>query len=299
MSEVRPIYQVVSDFNSLYEEDLNTSNHPSVYIDEGTYELLILRNLEVKEEGLNINANGFLIVGADVYFYQREERGLYLLEKGFQGLYLFLMRLYQKNHSIVKMYSQQVDELEDDLYDRDFPGYFMDIWFDLKKDMARVQRYYEHNIQVFVNFLNKHKKSKPFPTSEFKDIKETIYTHMALVNTMEKKLDGLHHYYNSIKQDRLNKNIYILTLISAVFLPLNLIVGFFGMNTSGLFFTDGHDGTTQVFIILLSVTLAAFLSLPLLRFIDRTLLRFFLGRTNIYKKISKQIKEVGDLFRVK
>ena len=55
----------------------------------------------------------------------------------------------------------------------------------------------------------------------------------------------------------MNHIIYTLTIISAIFLPLNLIVSFFGMNTSGLPFTGGSSGTfvvTGLMIIILVAT---------------------------------------------
>lgn len=55
--------------------------------------------------------------------------------------------------------------------------------------------------------------------------------------------------------------IYILTIISAVFLPLNLVVGFFGMNTSGLPFTDSEtNGTLNVVYLMSSLSLLTFVS---------------------------------------
>jgi magnesium transporter len=52
----------------------------------------------------------------------------------------------------------------------------------------------------------------------------------------------------------MNRSIYLLTIVSAVFLPLNLVVGFFGMNTGSLPFTaDG--GTYAVVMILSSISL--------------------------------------------
>jgi magnesium transporter len=45
----------------------------------------------------------------------------------------------------------------------------------------------------------------------------------------------------------MNRSIYILTIISVIFLPLNLVVGFFGMNTGGLPFQHAM-GTMDAFI---------------------------------------------------
>jgi magnesium transporter len=42
--------------------------------------------------------------------------------------------------------------------------------------------------------------------------------------------------------------MFIFTIISAVFLPLSLVTGFFGMNTGGLPFTE-ENGTLKVTII--------------------------------------------------
>jgi magnesium transporter len=40
--------------------------------------------------------------------------------------------------------------------------------------------------------------------------------------------------------------MYLLTVISAIFLPLTLVTGIFGMNTGGLPFTDDPNGTLKV-----------------------------------------------------
>jgi magnesium transporter len=49
----------------------------------------------------------------------------------------------------------------------------------------------------------------------------------------------------------MNRIIYILTIISAIFLPLNLVVGFFGMNTTSLPFTKHAGGTYNVVLIMI------------------------------------------------
>ena len=60
----------------------------------------------------------------------------------------------------------------------------------------------------------------------------------------------------------MNKMIYILTIISAVFLPLNLLVGFFGMNTSGLPFTTPEvNGTLNVIFLMFILVLPTFMAI--------------------------------------
>ena len=64
----------------------------------------------------------------------------------------------------------------------------------------------------------------------------------------------------------MNKNIYYLTLLSGVFLPLTLVSGFFGMNTGGLPFTEDADGTLKVVIISLILEVVVFLPFIFLNF---------------------------------
>ena len=69
------------------------------------------------------------------------------------------------------------------------------------------------------------------------------------------KLDYLYNFYNVRTNEKMNRLIYLLTIISAVFLPLNLAVGFFGMNTGGLPFTEGSSGTLNAVLLMGSLIL--------------------------------------------
>ncbi len=42
---------------------------------------------------------------------------------------------------------------------------------------------------------------------------------------------------------RTNQNLYVLSILSALLLPATLVTGFFGMNTGGLPFAEGREGT--------------------------------------------------------
>ena len=63
----------------------------------------------------------------------------------------------------------------------------------------------------------------------------------------------------------MNRLIYLLTIISAIFLPLNLLVGFFGMNTSDLPFAQGDGGTYKAIALMLFLLMGAVGTVWLLR----------------------------------
>ena len=58
----------------------------------------------------------------------------------------------------------------------------------------------------------------------------------------------------------MNRNVYYLTIISGIFLPLTLVTGFFGMNTGGMPLSDDPHGTLKV--VALSLVLELLFILP-------------------------------------
>ena len=51
---------------------------------------------------------------------------------------------------------------------------------------------------------------------------------------MEARVNDLHAYYQMAGSDRVEKRLRILTIVSAITLPLGLIAGLLGMNVGGL-----------------------------------------------------------------
>ena len=51
---------------------------------------------------------------------------------------------------------------------------------------------------------------------------------------MEAHVNDLHAYYQMAGSDRVEKRLHILTIVSAITLPLGLIAGLLGMNVGGL-----------------------------------------------------------------
>ncbi|EAI4303712.1 hypothetical protein A0U16_07855 [Campylobacter lari] len=73
------------------------------------------------------------------------------------------------------------------------------------------------------------------------------------------RLESIYTYINTVRNEKINKNIYFLSIMSAIFLPLNLIVGFFGMNTKNLFLSENDYGTYYILAVILSIFFILFL----------------------------------------
>lgn len=73
------------------------------------------------------------------------------------------------------------------------------------------------------------------------------------------RVDTLYALTSAIKNEKMNKSIYLLSILSSIFLPLNLIVGFFGMNTNNLFFKDSPYGTLYIFSLICCILIVGFI----------------------------------------
>ncbi|MCB0348264.1 MAG: hypothetical protein KDD37_05485 [Bdellovibrionales bacterium] len=280
-------------------EMLSATESFSAFEDYTDFKILLIRRVQFESGRLGFKSEFFLLKDKDAFYYDRGSRTFSKLSKSYIELVRLLDEYYKNNQKIITAYSGQVEKLETDLFNRNLGSLFMDMWFDLKKDLSKLENYYYRNGIVYHEFLKvmdtyfgKHK-------DEFKDIEDSIQFQSSNISTLKSRLDGVHHYYDSIKSDRLNKTLLMLTIISGVFLPLNLIVGFFGMNTSGLFFANDPSGTENVLLILVVVLLVCALGIQILHLIDRFVLRFILGRYNFYKNISNRVEELSERFRVK
>jgi magnesium transporter len=275
-------------------EMLASPDQYSVFEDYGDFQILLMRRIDFAKNELNFKAEFFVLKVNSVFYFDREAQSFVQLKKSYLDLVQKLDSFYRNNQKIINAYTSQVEKLEDDLFDRNLSGFFMDIWFDLKRDLSKLENYYYRIGIVYHEFLRISAPQFGKYKDEFKDIEDGIQFHSSNINTLKSRLDGVHHYHDSIKSDRLNKTLLMLTVISGIFLPLNLIVGFFGMNTTGLYFADEASGTQKVVILLVAVMCVCVLGLQVVRLINRYLLQYILGRYNFYKNISAHVDEISE-----
>mgnify|MGYP000011775486 FL=1 len=110
--------------------------------------------------------------------------------------------------------------------------------YEIRKFQNKISHFYEALVicQTEQPALKKQLKNYTYEAGLFKN----VVTEYAPTD------EDIYAHIQGIKNDKINRNIYILTMISALLLPLNFITSFFGMNTSGLFLSEYKNATTIV-----------------------------------------------------
>jgi magnesium transporter len=187
---------------------------------------------------------GFILTKEHSYFYNREKASFEKLEGLFMGPYHLVDKIIDKLLKSFLKYQESILDMEETLYANTAGKNFLNNWLVIKLEVLRIERILLKLTQTMDELLEYYKEQSDFPINNYVDIHEHIDRTTRSATLQLSKLDDLYSFYNAKSNDKMNKMIYILTIISAIFLPLNLMVGFFGMNTSGLPFAEGTNGTS-------------------------------------------------------
>jgi magnesium transporter len=239
-------------------EDIQNPEHPSDFTVVNDHCMLILRLPELQENSIKIISYAFIVQGDTCYLFNREKNDFDKIGS-LEDMNQFLDVKTEKLIKEIKQYYIEIDYLEDSLYEHTNNDNFMSQWLTYKKDLSLVHRLIFHAALSFDLFIKYNKKFATFEELAYADLHE----HMERIRDLSKaaldKLDHLYDFYRAKVDEKMNKNIYYLTVLSGVFLPLTLVSGFFGMNTGGLPFTEDSNGTLKVVLISLVLEIIIFL----------------------------------------
>lgn len=238
--------------DNLHLEDLRNELHPSIFDDNEEYNMLIVR-LPVITEVLNSRVIGFILTEQDSYMYNKDTKTFEELSGKFEGPYKIIDKLTDRVLKSFIKYQDNIADMEELLYENSMKENFMHQWLTLKLDILRIERILLRTAGVIDDFMEYYKDVPEFPMNHYIDIHEHMERTMRSATLQLSRLDYLHSFYNAKSNEKMNRILYILTIISAVFLPLNLVVGFFGMNTSGLPLTQAASGTYYAISIMISL----------------------------------------------
>jgi len=244
--------------DALHLEDLTNESHPSIFDDNEGYNVLIVR-LPVISSELGARSLGFVFTENNSYFYEKEKKEFKEFDNVFSSPYSIIDKAVDRVLKSFSKYQEKILDMEESLYENKTNKDFLHSWLEIKLEILRIERILIRTANTMEEFIDFYTNAENFPINNYMDIHEHIERTMRSATLQLSKLDYLYSFYNAKSNDKMNKMIYILTIISAIFLPLNLVVGFFGMNTTSLPFSTGENGTyyaTSIIITLIISTSA-------------------------------------------
>lgn len=251
--------------NAFHLKDINNNLHPSVFFRHEDYDLFILRIPKIIDGKLIPVSKAFVITDNSYYYYDKDKSEFIDLIDA-KGFYKYLNQEIDSIMQMVNDYLTETEDIEDSFYEGKVIKNFNKQWTIYKNELIKINRILSKAIEVFSILIYNYKNEDDYLERNFEDMHEHLSRAHRSCGMMLEKLDALHNSYIIENNEQMNRTVYILTLLSGIFLPLNLIVGFFGMNTTSLPFTQGNDGTFSVINILI---FSALISTILVLFIKK------------------------------
>lgn len=240
-------------------EDLQNPKHPSVFASHPEYDLFIMRLPLLVEDELIVESFGFVVTDEMSFYYDKGSDSFHPFDDKYLGLHGKLDTVVDKLLLNIADCDETVGSMEDALYDNTTGHDYIEQWFDMKKNISRMERILYKSLAVLRQKVSYFKTDPEFPETNFLDLLEHVDRAHRYSAMLVSKLDNIYNFYNTRTNEKTNSTVYVLTVISAVFLPLNLVVGFFGMNTSGLPFVEGASGTFNVVLLMVSLLVSLML----------------------------------------
>jgi len=231
--------------NKFLIEDILNKDQPSEFEVTKDYAVLILRLPYIKDDEVKIVSYPFLIKENEVYIFERHKEDFEKLGD-FNDLYEFLDIRVDKILAKLNKYHMQIAKIEDSLYENKIDKNFSNEWLKLKRYLSLIERLMGHSLIAYERFMKHYNLKDNFA---FSDLKEYMDRSFMFSKSAIEKLDYLYEFVRVKQDEKMNKIMFVLTLLSGIFLPLTLITGFFGMNTGGLPFSDDIYGTIKATIL--------------------------------------------------
>jgi len=252
----------LTQINSYILEDITSVEHPSDFIKDSDYTALILRLPFIDNEQIKGQSFAFIVTSHSVYEYDRDRKSLSHIGD-FNDFYGKLDILVDRLIEDIKTLHLKIDDLEDFIYQPKSEDVMVK-GLSLRQSVSLIRRMIFNANMAFELFFKYYSHKDNFDIHAFNDIDEHLERVKNLALAAEDRLDHLHDFYKTRVDEKMNKNMYYLTIMSGIFMPLTLITGFFGINTGGLPWVNHPNGTLYVVIasvVIEIIFLATFLLL--------------------------------------
>ena len=179
-------------------------------------------------------------------------------------------------------FDDRIDRLEDDIFTLKRPNdQILSEIMDLKRSVLRLRRISGKQMDIL------HRMSRgefALISEEMRPFYRDVYDHLVrvvdLAESYRDLISGSLEAYLSVVSNRLNEIMKVLTIFSAIMLPLTFIAGVYGMNFENMPELHSRDGYYAVWAIMIVVAIG--------------MLLFFRRRGWIGRKSNEESKQAAD-----
>jgi len=158
-------------------------------------------------------------------------------------------------------FDDRIDKLEDDIFTLRRPNnMILSEIMDLKRSVLRLRRISGKQMDIL------HRMSRgefALITEDMRPFYRDVYDHLVrvvdLAESYRDLISGSLEAYLSVVSNRLNEIMKVLTIFSAIMLPLTFIAGVYGMNFENMPELHSRYGYYAVWVIMLVVAVAMLL----------------------------------------
>ena len=240
------IQQTEQTFHSRHKIDLGNNSHPPSFEQTQDYEILIFQNIDSRFEVIHPKTRSiaFLIIGNTITSIHDEGDNVFtgLFEKWenkyikkpsdvISLLHILLDEIGNSFLAIREPLVNQVSEWQTRLLDPNDPYNDWQVIMKAKSSLRALNTNLELQREALLRWReNTRYEFTPSNSIRFNDLDSHLARIERLASGISSDLDSLTQIYFASTGQRTNSTMQILAVLSAIFLPLNLIAGIFGMN---------------------------------------------------------------------
>jgi magnesium transporter len=165
-------------------------------------------------------------------------------------LYSLIDKMTNKDYNMLTNLESEISDVEEEVLECKIKDYAKDIVI-LKNKLLFLKRHYEPLLDIIENLIE----------NENKVVEDNSITYFTILSNrierLNRKVGNLRDYVTQIRESyqaqldiNLNNTMKLFTVITAVFSPLTLIVGWYGMNFSSM--PEYHWKYGYIYVILFS-----------------------------------------------
>lgn len=173
---------------------------------------------------------------------RRVDAGIALPGSPFGLITEFFKALNDIGEGLLQVASDRLSAIESTVLRREGARHRDDI-LEIRRDSIQVARDMAYKRIAMLELV--HERPAPFPVDEFDSFNRQIHRYAALVEDAQDYAEHCQFLLEELRaqvEEQTNRNLYILTIFSAIFLPATLIASIWGMNVGGIPFSGSPNG---------------------------------------------------------